>query len=284
MKRRGHKILIFLLLLFNFLFSSLFAKDIDFKRIVKVTVTFSDQSLRLQSSGILVAADNRSVYIVTTLHSLVGYDISKREGYYRAFAPKDTLGPSSIDPPNILVEFFYQNQGFGFAGDVFGFDQKLDLAVITIDSPILSKYYSGKPIAVVPFQQLKPTEKVFALGYSSEKVLLQRQSFLEFVAFNRIDFHGESLFPGISGGALISEKNHLIGIITQASQTISLAVNTDAIANFMRELSIPAKFINQRSFWRKHRIFILSTAMIFAVTSTYVLTKASIPEAEKPKD
>jgi len=226
----------FFLMITDFCVSDVLAQDTEMlkKGVVKLSVTRPDGIIDTGAGIIIgvaaVGANVDSVFILTALHVVVTeqalqeadlekiLDSTKIEVAFRDFPGKPSLG-----------KLFPQ------------FNEELDLAIVYVKLANPVAVESLSLLKMGNLDKIKELDKIIALGHPSDSPWQVSEGNIGKVEANKIQYSGDAVYPGNSGGALLNRKGHLIGVVTRRTPESGFAVKMDVILDKLNEWNIPVQ-------------------------------------------
>jgi len=192
------------------------------KRVVKITSVRKQDNLNPVSevgAGIIISIKKNPVYIITASHVV-----------YNGAAD------------SIIVEFFDQSK---FEGKLTKIDSTIDLAVIEIDTTGKRPQINPKPLIVEKKWNVKSNDSIYIVGNPLGNPWLHATGNIKSANTDYIYFDVEKEFNvGYSGGALIKDKNQLVGMIqSMKTKGYPIALNINIILDKLNTLGIRHELI-----------------------------------------
>ena len=196
------------------------SKTEKFKQgIVKISVHRPDDNIDT-GAGIIVSVDSQYVYIITALHVLAGED-------------------DDLEDINIAVNF-YSSSHDSIPAKVFPqFDEDLDLAVITVEAQNIADFEVRPTLKIGDLAAMNELNEIITLGHPSNISWQLSPGNIGFIETLHVQFSGDAVYPGNSGGALLDGKMNLIGIVTHRTAESASAVTIDIALDKLNEWNVP---------------------------------------------
>lgn len=191
--------------------------------VVKIFVRRQDDSVDT-GAGIIVAADSQKIYILTALHVVSRGD------------------EDDLERTKMVVQFYSFRRNL-VRGKLFSsIDEDLDLAVVTVDAQSVFGFNIAPKLKLGKLAKLKELDEIIAVGHPSDRPWQLSSGKITTVESLRLQYSGDAVYPGNSGGALLNSKKFLIGIVTQKTPESGSAIRIDVAMDKLVEWNIPVHF------------------------------------------
>lgn len=183
------------------------------------------------------------------VYDITGSQIGQGSGFF--ITPQKIITNAHVVEKAYSAEVF-TNEGYYDLVTILNTEENMDLALLSVDS------INEIPIHIDSVAELKPGQRVIAIGNPlgldktiSDGLISAVRSVNEFQILQIT----APVSPGSSGGPLLNEQGHVIGVVSASAtegQNLNFAVGAQTVSNFLelKEQPVKLEVAGSRVLWR----------------------------------